>query len=192
MDRTMISHAGKAIIVFLLFALSSCAAHMTQEVGSNLRPSVMSAVYQDRATDLRHPSRCPSTPSVSIINAELRDIDYQVRELPGKRWYINPKELAGYIVPYMREAYGQCRVVNDPTSTKVIRLSIQNVVTKIHWLSGAQITVKIEIPELQLERLFSTEEWTIHGMSQALAYAIHLTTWEVIRDSEIQDYILCR
>ena len=82
MKRSIIS--GICIMGFV-FMLSSCAHHQTKAVARNLDPSDLYPMYMTNVIDLKSQSKCPSPPSVKLINTETRNEDLLIAEIGGKQ-----------------------------------------------------------------------------------------------------------
>ena len=192
MKRPIVS--GICIMGFL-FMLSSCAHHQTKAVARDLDPSDLYPMYKTNAIDLKSRSKCPSPPSVKLVNTEARNEDLLIAEIGGHTHYIKPRELTNHIVDYMSDALGKCQVQVDGSSTKAIEVSIDKAEMKLSGpfsARGADIQLKINIPETQYTKIYSAEEWSAQAIWTTMAYAIHIVTWKVIEDPVIQDYILCK
>jgi hypothetical protein len=166
---------------------------MTNDIADKLEPTVLYEAYRTKSINLEARSKCTLPLSVNIINMETRDESYLVHNRGPSSWYINPKDLTRHIVNYMKDAFDKCKVIIEDNSTNVIQVSLKEAEIKLAvWTIGADIKLKIDIPEKQYTVIFEAEDWTPTYGSTAMAYAIHAATWKVITDPFIQDYILCK
>ncbi|MCX5825244.1 MAG: hypothetical protein NTY86_17555 [Deltaproteobacteria bacterium] len=190
MKRLLIAVIGFAIIPF---TLTSCTLHWTKDVAKELQPNVLYESFKTKHINLKARSKCSQSPSVNIVNTEIRDENYLVGEMGANKIYINPKEMMNHIVDYMKDAFEKCRISVDNNSTNILNVSMKGAEFKRgFWAVGANIQLKIDIPERQYTDVYEAEEWTSTYHKNAMAYAIHVDTWKIINDPVIQDYILCR
>lgn len=179
------------IIAIITLALSSCTYHLTKGVNSLLQPPSLYESFQTKPKNLSFQSKCRELPTVNLVNVETRDENYPVNIFSN--WYINPRELTGYMVDYMKVAFDRSKVKFDDNSTKVIQVSLKNVKVKAGvGTVGGHIQIKLDIPEIQYTETFEAEERTPKSAYHVIAYAIHVLTWNVINDPVIQEYILCK
>lgn len=189
MKRLLITFIGFAIIIF---TLTSCAFNFTKNIANELQPVNLYESYNTKPLNLGTRSKCPLPPSINIVNMETRDENYLMNRGITKL-YINPKELTNYIVDYMKDAFEKCMVKIDANSTKTIQVSMKKAeFTQGLWAQGAYIQLKIDIPEKQYTEVYEATDNAYNSVMRAMAYAIHATTWKIIADPIIQDYILCR
>ncbi len=181
------------IFSIIPFTLTSCTLYWTKDVAKELQPNVLYESFKTKPINLKARSKCPLPPSVNIVNTEIRDENYLAGEIGANKIYINPKEMMNHIVDYMKDAFEKCRIRVDNNSTNIINVSMKGAEFKRGvWTLGANIQLKIDIPERQYTDVYEAEEWTAGYAQNAMAYAIHVDTWKIIADPVIQDYILCR
>jgi hypothetical protein len=181
-------------IVGFVFMLSSCAHDQTKSVARKLDPSDLYPIYKTNVIDLKSRSKCPSPPSVKLVNTETRNEDLLMVADAGHTHTINPKELTNHIVDYISDAFEKCQVKVDGSSTKVIEVSINHfgVLLNLFGAQGANINLWINIPETQYTKIYTAQEWSGASVWTIMAYAIHMATWRIIDDPVIQNYVLCR
>jgi len=177
-----------------VFMLSSCAHDQTNAVARRLDSLDLYNIYKTNVIDLKSQSKCPSPPSVKLVNMETRNEDLLLAEIGGHTHYIKPKELANHIVDYISDALGKCQVKVDGSSTKVIEVSIDKVgiIIELFGAQGAGIQLRINIPETQYTKIYAAQDWSGASTWTIMAYAIHLAIWKIIDDPVIQSYILCK
>jgi hypothetical protein len=182
-------------LVSLILIFSSCAYHETKYVARDLDSSILYPMYNTKIIDLKIQSKCPSFPSVKLVNTETRNEDLIVADIGVHTHYIKPNVLTDNIISYMSDAYSKCQVKVDPSSKKIIEVSIDKAEMKPgngFTANGAFIQIKINIPETEYTNIFSAEDWSPHDVSTTMAYTIHVATLKMIEDPVIQSYILCK
>jgi hypothetical protein len=164
------------------------------DISNALQPASLRYTFNTQPINLKERSQCnPADISVNIINAEKTKKDINIIPWrpfnPG--WDINPYEIAGHVTAYLTDAYRQCRVPVNPNSKKTILVSIWDINGYYSFNSGITMKVIINIPEKNLTVPLSVSQ-SAPDMYNAVAYAIHDVSWQIINDPSIQDYILCR
>ncbi len=180
----------------LPFFLTSCSLNHTKIIADELQPDKLYGLYNNSFTNIGARSKCSEVPSVNIVNVEKRDdkhnINPRLRQVSGFP-YINPKELTNHIVDYMKIAFEKFNVKVDNKSTKIIQVSLNNAeYIQGVWGQGADVKLKIDIPEEQYTWIYGAQDSTYGSPMRAAAYAIHKVTFDIIKDPIIQDYILCK
>ncbi len=93
----------------------------------------------------------------------------------------------------MNNAFEKCNVKADANSAKILQVSMYGAsFTQGVWAQGADIRLKVEIPEKQYTEIYEATDNSPKSAMRAMAYAIHQITWDIINDSVIQDHILCK
>lgn len=107
--------------------------------------------------------------------------------------YIIPNKFIDNVVNYISDALQKSQIKVDGNSTKSIQVSLNeaNFLRSV-FNYGAELRLKIFIPDKQYTTTFKVEDWTPKGQLVAMAGAIHMVTWIIIKDPTIQEYILCR
>jgi len=194
--RKTVYHVLKfLIILFSVLILSSCAINMNSYISEELRPSTLSAAFNSKPINLKRYSRCAiSDVTVRIVNAEKRneDVDISTPGLIGTFVY-NPHELTDQIKTYMEDAFRKSGITTKDQSDKIIEIAIKHAEILVGVFNrGADVQLTIGIPERKYIETFSATSWTGGiNMYRAMAYAIHETTWKVVNDPIIKDYLLC-
>ncbi len=180
------------IFLFPIF-LISCALenNLTPLIRDDLRTSSAYSAYGIRPINLKIQSKCAQAPSVKIRNIEKNTHFYTVIK---NQYYIVPSELMDVASTYLKEAYGKCRIEDDDNSEKIINISMINAEASftIWGAKGATIEISAAIPEIGYSESYFAEDWTGKGQGAAFAYVIHDALWQIIKDLNVQDYILCR
>lgn len=181
--------------LFTTLFLAACGSfNHTQITSSRLLPSTMMATYNNNARDLSAQSKCGEAPTVKVVNAEVKETNYVYFTYPGQDGYLLPKEIVGKIVEYMNDAFNRNRITPDQNSTKIIEVSLGEVKAWYNyffvWHANTQL--KISIPEKQFTKIYEQFESSSQGPQQALAFTLHLLTWQIIDDISVQNYVLCR
>ena len=193
--KTLFQSLRLVISLFLILSLTSCAININSNISKELQPSTLSAAFNSKPANLRYYSKCTNSDiRVRIVNAEKRneDVDITTSGLIGGVVF-NPQELTNQIITYMQDALNKSGVIINHESDKVIEVSIKKAEILTGFFNrGAYIELAISIPEKKYIESFSATSWT-GGMNmyRAMAYAIHETTWKVITDPVVKDYLLC-
>lgn len=197
------------IFVICVFLLSACAARpprdFKQEIAASLQPAQLRYSFGVKPENFKELSKCGSSEvSIRFVNTEKRNENMIIM---GERWcaygdnagrmrngcFLNPREVTDQIIEYLKESYRQCRVSVNANSLKVINLSfpIQQNTYINDYNSSVVMKVNVHIPELNKSFTITTTQASFE-LHNAVAYAIHDMSWQIINDPTIQDYILCR
>jgi hypothetical protein len=189
---------NKCLIGILLplmgLILTSCATNGTQLIATQLRPTELIEIHNTTHPNLAARSKCPSPPSIWIVNAETNDQDYTIFTWWPSEVYITPKKLVDNIVIYMSDAFNRIGIKIDQNSTNVIQVSMEKMKSSynFNYNYSADTQLKIMIPEKKYTEIYGHSDTTPKGFPMAVAYTIHVITWKIITDPFVQDYILCR
>lgn len=180
----------RLLIVSLCFVfLVGCfPRNMKDDLSNALQPATLRYSFNTQPPNLKEQNKCNTAEvSIIIINAEKRSTDVSI----ARGWYINSQTITGMMVDYLKDAYRQCRILHNQESGKVIALSFQKIEGYIRFNSGATLQINVTIPEKNITIPFVITQTTM-DLHNAVAYAIHDVSWQIINDPTIQDYILCR
>lgn len=176
------------LVVFCFAFLAGCASrNLKQNITNDLQPSSLRYSFGIQPINLKAQSKCQAT-DVLVLNAEQRTEDIDVGYAG---WDINPQELTGQIVDYIKDAYRQSRIPIGPDSKKRINVSLKRINVISHFNSTATLELLVALPEKQTTERFSAVQST-GDIHRAIVYAIHDISWQIVNDPIIQDYILCR
>ncbi len=181
-------------ILFLLIGLvlTSCSANGTQVLAKQLRPTELIKTFNTNPPNLAARSKCPSSPSIKIVNAEINDQNHTYYTWWPNEVYITPNKLMDDIVIYMSDAFNRTGIKTDQNSTNIIKVSMEEMTSSYSFLNfSANTQLKIMLPEKQFTKIYSHSDSTPHGPHMAVAYTIHEITWKMINDPFLQNYILC-
>lgn len=181
----------KKILFALLCAgiLVGCIPrYIENDVSNVLQPSTLRNSFNTPVPNLKEKSKCGQTDAfINITNNEKTNIDITL----ARGRYINSQKATDMLIEYLKDGYRQCRILTNPTSTKVIAISFQKLDGYSSFNSGATLRINVSIPEKNIIIPFSISQSTLE-LHNAVAYAIHDITWQIINDPVIQDYITCR
>jgi hypothetical protein len=179
--------------VVLLFGCGQTARGLKQNIAFELQPSALRQSFGVQPQNLQEKSKCDKDFSVNVVNTETnnRDINIVPSAVFSASWLINPQELSGQIVDYVKDAYKQSRVPVSPTSKKIINISIKKIEVASSFTSAAVLELNITLPEKQTTEKFSSLQST-GDVHRAVIYTIHDISWQIVNDPVIQDYLLCR
>lgn len=116
--------------IFLLMfglVLTSCTINGTQVIAKQLRPTELIETHNTNPPNLAARSKCPSSQSIRIVNAETNDQDYLVYTWWPTEVYITPKKLVDDIIIYMSDAFNRAGIKTDQNSTKIIQVSMEKL-----------------------------------------------------------------
>jgi uncharacterized membrane protein len=179
-------------IIFIIPSLASCAMHHTPLIVKNLNSSVLNESFQTKPINLKVKSECKELPSVTIVNAETREVIPMGVALGLVEHDYNARELIDHVVNYIGDAFTKCKINVNANSGKIIKISLKDMKYMLGtWSQGASVEIKVNIPEINYSKLYAGIGNAYGGTPVAAAYAIHEVTWKLINDPVIQDYILC-
>jgi hypothetical protein len=178
----------KILLIFFcfVFVLGCASRSLNQYIANDLQPSALRYSFGTQPINLKAQSKCNTT-DVLVINTEQRTGDIDAGHGGG----INPQELTGQIVDYIKDAYRQSRVVADPKSKKIINVSLSRINVISRFNSTATLELLVNLPEKKTTEKISAVQST-GDYHRAIVYAIHDISWQIVNDPVIQDYILCR
>ncbi len=188
----------RILILFVcIVVLAGCAGQrFKSDLTNALQPAALRTHFNTQPANLKEPSKCVDL-SVALVNVEK--IDENINAVPGAvlspSWKINPKELTGQIIKYMENSYKQCRVPTNPSSNKIIHISIKEITgwpTGIfRFVSYSHLQLLVYVPEINYRETYTSKQSSPY-LHDAMAQSIHDVSWQIINDPTIQDYILCR
>ena len=179
------------ILTIIMITFMGCTFHNTKYITEKLQPTELYKSYNVKPANLKAQSKCISPPTIKILNMETREDDHTVFEVPGQTSTINPKELTESVVAYLKYGFKKSKIEIDNNSIKIIQISFKDAkLLKGGWTIGGNIKMKVDIPEIKYSEIYEAEDWSTNTF-QAMAYAIHVVTRQIIDDPVIQDYILC-
>ncbi len=180
------------LLLMICLVLTSCTINGTQLITKQLQPTELIKIYNTNPPNLAARSRCPSSPSIRIVNAEINDQDYTVYTWWPTEAYITPKNLVDDIIIYMSDAFNRTGIKTDQNSSKIIQVSMEKLTSWYTMLKhSANTQLKIMLPEKKYTKIYEHSDTTPKSVPMAIAYTIHEITWKVINDPFLQDYILC-
>lgn len=180
-------------IIFLIPSLTNCAMHHTQYIVKKLNPPVLYESFQTKPINLEFRSKCKELPTVTLVNAETREVLPMGAALGLVEHDYNAKELIDHVVNYMEDAFIKCKINVTEHSGKIIKISLKDMKYTLGvWAQGASVELQVNIPEIHYSESYTGIGNAYGGTHVAAAYAIHAVTWDIIKDPVIQDYILCR
>jgi hypothetical protein len=176
-----------------MIALMGCSMHYTKAIVEKLQPAELYESFDVKPINLKARSKCPSPPSVKIVNAETREDGIDMRpDSFSVSFPLNPKELTIGIVDYLKYGFKKSQIDVDESSPKTIKISVIDAkLERGVWIGGGNVQLRVEIPETRYVEFYSARDSHIN-FGKAMAYAIHKISRQVIDDPNIQDYILCR
>lgn len=179
-------------LIMICFVLTSCSANGTQVLAKQLQPNQLIKTFNTNPPNLATRSKCPSSPSIRIINTETNDHNHTYYTWWPNEVYITPNKLMDDIVVYMNDAFNRTGIKTDQNSTKIIKVSMKEMTSSYSFLNfSANTQLKIMLPEKNFIKIYSHSDSTPNGPHMAVAYTIHEITWQIINDPFLQDYILC-
>lgn len=165
--------------------------HHTPLIVKNLDSSVLNESFQTKPINLKVKSKCKETPSVTIVNAETREV-ILMHDLGLVEHDYNARELIDHVVNYIGDAFTKSKIDVTKDSGKIIKISLKDMKYMLGaWSNGASVELYIDIPEINYSESYTGIGNTFGSTPTAAAYAIHEVTWKLINDRVIQDYILC-
>lgn len=180
------------VMVFPLFFLTGCTVHFTNRIADRLNPTELYSAYNVNPVDLSLRSKCKTSPSVRIVNAETRTEDYVALVNPPTTGVINPQAMMDSVARYLGKGFLQSNIKNSDYSSKILEVKMIDLKSKAgFWSFGSYFKLGLTIPEIGLTKTYESHENAGLGHTAA-AYAIHSVTRQIIDDPEVQDYILCR
>lgn len=182
------------LLLLVCVVLTSCVTNSTQLIADQLRPAELIEIFNTVPPNLAVRSKCPSIPSVRIVNAEINDQDYLVYTWWPSEVYVNPKKLMDNVVSYINDAFNRTGIKADQNSTNVIQVSMEKMKSwyGYNFNFSANTQLKIMLPEKKFIETYGYSDSTPKGPQMAITYTIHVITWKIITDPFVQDYILCR
>ena len=180
------------IALVALASLNGCALHITKNISDRLKPDELYKAYNVSPVDLSLQSKCRNSPTVKIVNAEVRIDDYETMSNPPFFGVINPKSMMDSVVVYLGNGFEQSRVKVDEQSHKVLQIKMIDLKSIAGiWSFGSYFKAEIVIPETGFTKFYETRDNAMNGYT-ASAYSIHAVSRQIIDDPAIQDYILCK
>ena len=128
---------------------------------------------------------------VNIVNIETSTEDFNIVPRRQGTFKVNAKEISGHVAEYLIDAYRQCRINQSDNSNKIINISLKSLDGWYSFNSGATLKLSVSLPEKNQTLSFTTQQSAI-DIQRAVAYAIHVISWDIVRDPTIQDYVLCK
>jgi hypothetical protein len=181
------------ILIAMALILTGCSMHYTKDIVEDLQHAQLYESFDTVPLNLKAQSKCPYPPSIRIINDEMREDGIDMRpdsfhvSLP-----LNPKELTDGIVDYLGIGFKKSGIEVNEQSPKIIKVSLKDVKGERGvWAQGCKVDLGVDIPEMKYVNIYSARENSFTGPI-AVTYAIHRITRQIIDDTTIQDYILCR
>jgi hypothetical protein len=191
---------GKTYFPFLMFVViiisstTACSVNNTQRIVDDLKPAEMMSTYNTKPRNLAARSKCSAPPSVKIVNVETNNKDYLYYSYLATQAFITPQKVTEGIVGYMNDAFNRSGIKPDHDSAKVIQVSMGEVKSWYNnfYVFHSNTQLKISIPEIEFSEIYEHFESSPQGAFKAIAFGIHLITWQVVSDAIIQNYVLCR
>jgi hypothetical protein len=180
------------VVLAVMITFMGCTFHHTKDIIEKLQPTELYESYEVTPADLKARSKCPLSPTINIVNMEMRDKDYSIFNPPTGKSTINPRELTIGFVEYLKYGFEKSQITVDSKSSRIIHISFMDAKTlRGVWTIGGNIKMKVSIPETKYSHIYEAKDWSPTTLSKAMAYAIHDVTRKIIDDPVIQDYILC-
>jgi hypothetical protein len=178
---------GFCIVCTITHLLLGCATNIDQRVSKSLDPGFVNSKLETRMTDLSVGGECPGTKSLKIVNGETRNEKYDIGDF---RFYIVPKDLTNYIAKDIESMLIASNIkVSESLDNKII-VSFEDIKLTEGWSFGASCKIKVQIPEINYTNTYVGESGS--GVVQhAVAYAIHLSIDNFLRDPVFQNYVRC-
>jgi hypothetical protein len=170
---------------------------MTQNIIEYLQPAELYESYRVKPVNLKGQSKCPTPPTVNIVNEETREDDYVYLNYNEYKRTINRRKLMNAVVEYLKDGFQKSNIIIDPNSSKIIKVSLSDAKASsadaTGWVWNADIKIKVDIPEINYSSIFEAKDRAHMGADmRAMAYASHVLSRQIIDDPLIQDYILCK
>lgn len=181
------------ILLIAVISFSGCAFNMTSDVGGLLNPEILNASFKTNAKNLGAESKCPYPASVYLINEEKKEYPYELF-FNGYTFNINPKELNDSFITYMKNALGKSGITVAPDSPKKLLISMNNVKVTRNGFSpifNSSVQMNVNLPDMKINKIYQSNDESSLLLHQAVAYSIHVSTWKIIEDPLIQNYLLC-
>jgi len=197
-SNTFTCSATLLILIFIILNLSSCTHDVTSRVSKHLKSPDLSNTYKTKPVNLVYNSKCKKIPSIKILNVDKNTDKYVFLEDGGASFYAYPKTMTESIVEYLKQALIKCNLDINDSSDKTIEVSFYEGTafgsySFLWWSWGAEIWIKISIPEINYTRIYKAEDWAgADHVFFPIAGVIHLAIWQFIEDPVFQDYARCR
>lgn len=182
----------KVLVAGLLFVVTGCTHHITNDITSRMVIDDMYKDYQVQPKNLAQESKCTTPASIKIVNVDERVDDILMYQIGAHSFLAKPHELIDSAASYLKAGYEKSGIKADPNSAKTLEMklvSLQGIPGM--WTVGSNVKIQVSVPG---KNLFKVYEGVDNGayVYTMLAGSIHLITRQIIEDQTIQDYILCK
>lgn len=182
---------GIACIVLSIFFFG-CSINVTHRVDNLLDVKRLNQKMGSQIIDLSVDGRCPGTKSLKVVNAETRTDKYCINDAMGCRWYIIPKDMADYVVKHIENKFIESDLKTGKQFEHEILVSLEEIkAIEGVWSFGSLSKIRIQIPDIHYTQTYIGESGSGLGF-HAVAYAIHLSVDNFLKDPVFQNYVKCR
>lgn len=179
-------------LILLQTLCAGCTFHVTNDIADKLSTADLNKSFDIVPADLAATSKCAKPPTVTVRSVEVRTDDYEVLQNPPAYGVVSPKGMMEAVARYVQDAYKDSGIGLDPASAKVLELKMVDLKSRAGvWSFGSHAEFSLTIPETGYAKVYKADEGAMTGYT-ASAYAISRVTRQIVDDSIVQDYLLCK
>jgi hypothetical protein len=182
------------VLLAACWLMFGCAKNFTQFIDRELSPDLLNKKLETEIIDLSKNGQCPGTLQLQIVNVEQRTDKYKLRNHPTGAWYVKPKEFIDRVAVYIEAKLVESKIEVVRKQGKQILISMEDIKAedaKGGWSVRAIAKLRIQIPQINYERIYSGEEQSPMG-NYAVAYAVGIAVQQFLQDPIFQKYVHCR
>ena len=184
---------GFAVVSIILSCfLFGCAINVTHRVRDKLDLKNLNSKLETQTIDLSADGKCSGTRPLKVVNAETRTDKLRVNDAMNCKWYVIPKDMTDAVVKHLEKRLieSNLKVGEDYDNKILVSLEEIKAIEGV-WSFGSSAKLKIQIPDIPYTQTYAGESGSGLGF-HAVAYAIHLSIDNFLKDPVFQDYVKCR